>query len=582
MAEVGVLEPNAVVNLEGAVIEGELDLAGRAEEGQAVVHGVGLDTAADGLAGVLVGLGGDREEVAPEGDILGRGLVGVAGGGGEDGVGREHQQAALELGFHGEGDVHGHLVAVEVGVEGGADHGVEADGLAFDEHGLEGLDGEAVEGGCAVEHHRLAAGDLFQDVPDLGLLLLDHLLGGAHGVAEAKLLEAADDEGLEEGEGHLLGQTALVELEVRADDDHGAAGVVHALAEEVLAEAAGLALEHVAEGLEGAPAGAGDGTAVAAVVEDRVNGFLQHALFVAEDDLGRLELKEVLQTVVTVDDAAVEVVEVAGGEATAFERDEGAELRRDDRQHGEDHPLGLGVGGAEALDDLHALGDFLAGLLGAGVLDLLLQLLHEGVKVDALEAVADDLGAHAGLEGVEAILVEGLVVLLLAEELVLLEGGVLGVGHQVVFIVEDALEDGAGEVQDGADAAGVALEEPDVADGNGELDVAHALAADAGLGDLDAAAVADGAFVLDALVLAAGALPVLGGAEDALAEEAVALGAVGAVVDGLGVLDLAVAPAADGLGRGQGDAHRVILRGVGQLEQILARGVGAHVDPPEE
>ena len=341
--------------------------------------------------------------------------------------------------------MHGHLVAVEVGVEGGADHGVEADGLAFDEHGLEGLDGEAVEGGCAVEHHRLAAGDLFQDVPDLGLLLLDHLLGGAHGVAEAKLLEAADDEGLEEGEGHLLGQAALVELEVRAHDDHGAAGVVHALAEEVLAEAAGLALEHVAEGLEGAPAGAGDGTAVAAVVEDRVNGFLQHALFVAEDDLGRLELEEVLQAVVAVDDAAVEVVEVAGGEAAAFERDEGAELRRDDRQHGEDHPLGLGVGGAEALDDLHALGDFLAGLLGAGVLDLLLQLLHEGVKVDALEAVADDLGAHAGLEGVEAILVEGLVVLLLAEELVLLEGSVLGVGHQVVFIVEDALEDGAGE-----------------------------------------------------------------------------------------------------------------------------------------
>ena len=577
LAEVGVLEPDAVVDLEGAVVEGELDLGGGAEEGEAVGDGVGLDAAADGLAGVLVGLGGDGEEVAPEGDVLGRGLVGVAAGGGEDGVGREHEEAALELGLDGEGDVHGHLVAVEVGVEGGADHGVEADGLAFDEDGLEGLDGEAVEGGGAVEHDGLAAGDLLEDVPDLGLLLLDHLLGGAHGVAEAKLLEAADDEGLEEGEGHLLGQAALVELEVGAHDDDGAARVVHALAQEVLAEAAGLALEHVAEGFEGAPAGAGDGAAVAAVVEDRVDGFLEHPLLVAEDDLGGLELEEVLEAVVAVDDAAVEVVEVAGGEAPAFEGDEGAELGRDDGEGLEDHPLGLGAGGAEALDDLHALGDFLAGLLGAGVLDLLLQLLHERVEVDAAEAVADDLGAHAGLEGVEAVFVEGLVVLGLGEELELLEGGVLGVGDEVVLVVEHALEDGAGQVEDGADAAGVALEEPDVAHGHGQVDVAHALAADAREGDLHAAAVADDAFVLDALVLAAGALPVLRGAEDALAEEAVALGAVGAVVDGLGVLHLAVAPGADGVGRGQGDAHRVVLRVRGKLEQILRRGVGAHV-----
>ena len=195
VAVVGVAEPDAVVDVDGAVVEGELDLVGGAEEGQAVADGVGLDAFADGLAGVLVGLGGDGEEVAAQRDVLRRRLVGVAAGGGEDGVGGEHEEAALQLGLDGEGDVHGHLVAVEVGVEGGADHRVEADGLALDEDGLEGLDGEAVEGRRAVEHDGLAAGDLFEDVPDLGLLLLDHLLGGAHGVAEAKLLEAADDEG---------------------------------------------------------------------------------------------------------------------------------------------------------------------------------------------------------------------------------------------------------------------------------------------------------------------------------------------------------------------------------------------------
>jgi hypothetical protein len=46
----------------------------------------------------------------------------------------------------------------------------------------------------------------------------------------------------------------------------------------------------------------------------------------------------------------------------------------------------------------------------------------------------------------------------------------------------------------------------------------HALATDAGEGYFDAAAVADNALVFDALVFSAGALPIPGRTEDALAE----------------------------------------------------------------
>src|SRR5207302_10830854 len=67
-------------------------------------------------------------------------------------------------------------------------------------------------------------------------------------------------------------------------------------------------------------------------------------------------------------------------------------------------------------------------------------------------------------------------------------------------------------------------------------------AADARVGDLHAAAVADDAFVLRPLVLAAGAFPVPLGPEDALAEQTVLLGAVSTVVDGLGLLHLAERP----------------------------------------
>ena len=75
--------------------------------------------------------------------------------------------------------------------------------------------------------------------------------------------------------------------------------------------------------------------------------------------------------------------------------------------------------------------------------------------------------------------------------------------------------------------------------------MAEALAADLGQGDFDAALVADDAAVLHALVLAAEALPVGDGSEDAGAEEAVALGLEGAVVDGFRLGDFAVRPAAD-------------------------------------
>jgi hypothetical protein len=59
--------------------------------------------------------------------------------------------------------------------------------------------------------------------------------------------------------------------------------------------------------------------------------------------------------------------------------------------------------------------------------------------------------------------------------------------------------------------------------------------------------------MLDALVLAAGTLPVLHGTEDALAEQAAFFGLERAVVDGFRILDLALGPGADASGRRQMD-----------------------------
>src|ERR1051326_1121513 len=167
-----------------------------------------------------------------------------------------------------------HLIAVEVRVERGANQRVNLDRLAFDQNGLERLNAEAVERRCAVQKDWVILNDFFEDVPNDGFLLLDHLLGLFDGSAMASLFETVIDERLEQLESHLLGQAALMQLKLRADDDDRTSGVVDALAEQVLAEASLLAFKSVGERLQRAIVGATQHAATASVVEQGVNRFL--------------------------------------------------------------------------------------------------------------------------------------------------------------------------------------------------------------------------------------------------------------------------------------------------------------------
>src|SRR5207248_7882055 len=131
--------------------------------------------------------------------------------------------------------------------------------------------------------------------------------------------------------------------------------------------------------------------------------------------------------------------------------------------------------------------------------------------------------------------------------------------------VEDLLELARSDVEEVADPARDTLEEPDVRDRRGEVDVTHALAAHLLPRHLDAAALADDPLVADALVLPAVALPVAGRPEDALAEEAVPLRLQRAVVDRLGLRDLARRPVANLLARGKADPNRIEIVDVDQV-----------------
>ena len=61
--------------------------------------------------------------------------------------------------------------------------------------------------------------DLFQNIPDLRRLPLDHFLRAPDRVDVAQVFEPANDEGLEKNERHFLRQPALMEFQFRPDDD---------------------------------------------------------------------------------------------------------------------------------------------------------------------------------------------------------------------------------------------------------------------------------------------------------------------------------------------------------------------------
>ena len=315
----------------------------------------------------------------------------------QDVVRGEHQDAGLSLGFGAQRQVDCHLVAVEVGVEGATNQRVKLDCLAFNKLRLERLDAETVQGRCTVQQHGVLGDDLFEDVPDLRTVTLHHALGRLDVLRVVEVNQALHHERLEELQGHLLGQTTLVQLQLRADDDDRTAGVVDALAEEVLAETALLALEHVAQGLQRTVARSGDRTAAAAVVEEAVNSFLKHALLVVDDDLRSTEIKQALEAVVAVDHAAVEVVEVGGREAATVQLDHRAQFRRDHRDGVQHHAERAVVGRQERVDHLEPLqGAGLALALAVG--DDVAQHVRLGLHVEVLKTLLDGLGTHGAFE----------------------------------------------------------------------------------------------------------------------------------------------------------------------------------------
>ena len=246
-----------------------------------------------------------REVVAAHDHIERRRAHGRAVGQLEYVVGREHEHTRFHLRFHGQRYVYSHLVAVEVGVERAARERVELDSPAVDEHRLERLNTQSVQGRRTVQQHGVVFYDFFEHVPHVCIGTLGYALRGLCIVRFALRDEFFYYERLEQLESHFFRHAALIELEFGTYDDNRTTGVVHALTQEVLTESTLFAAEQAREALEIAAGRALYRLAAPTVVYERVDGFLKHALLVANDYIGRAKFHQSAQPIVSVNDPAV-------------------------------------------------------------------------------------------------------------------------------------------------------------------------------------------------------------------------------------------------------------------------------------
>src|SRR4029453_7486847 len=105
-------------------------------------------------------------------------------------------------------------------------------------------------------------------------------------------------------------KSALVQFQLRTHDDNRAARVVHAFSKQVLAKATLFALQRVGQRLQRTVVGATQYASAATVVEQCVYSFLQHTLLISDDDIGRVEFNHLLESIVAVDDAAIQIVQI--------------------------------------------------------------------------------------------------------------------------------------------------------------------------------------------------------------------------------------------------------------------------------
>ena len=183
-----------------------------------------------------------------------------------------------------------HLVTVEVGVERCTSKRMKLNSSSLYQDRLKCLNTKSVKCRSTVKKHRMLFNNCFKYIPYLRLNTFYHSLRTLNIVSNTLINEVLHYEGFEQFYSHFLGKTALINLKFGTNNDNRTAGIVDTLTKKVLSETSLLTLKHIGKRLKSSVAGACYRSSAAAVVNQCVNSFLEHSLFVSYDNFGCLKL----------------------------------------------------------------------------------------------------------------------------------------------------------------------------------------------------------------------------------------------------------------------------------------------------
>ena len=459
--------------------------------------------------------------------------------GGQNVVDGEHKGSGFGLCFYGQRQMACHLVAIEVGVVAWAYQRVQT-----------------MQGRCTVQEYRMFLDYISKDIPyfrsQLIYLLACHLEVGSHASGN----QFMHDERFEEFDSHFLWQAALVHLQFWSDYNYGTAGVVHTLTKKVLTETALLTFQHVGEGLERAVARSGYRSSAAAVIDNGIHSFLEHTLFISYDDFRSTQFEKSLQTVISVDNTAIEIVQVGGSETAAIELNHWTQFRRNNRQHGENHPFRSVLGLDERFYFFQTTDAANLTLTASGS-DVFLKCRFHLVKIQFFQQGLDGFCPHACLEGTFTIFLNRLLIFLFIHNLLFYQLGFAWIQYDVRCKVEYTFQLAWRNIEDQSDTGWNSLKVPDMGYRACQLNMPHTFTTYFGAGYFDAALVADGASVTHFLIFSAFAFPVFGRSENLFTEKTILLRFEGSVVNGFRFCYFTMGPFQNLLRGGDADLHGI-------------------------
>ncbi len=459
----------------------------------------------------------------------------------QDVVGRHHQRTRFKLGFQRQRYVNCHLVTIEVGVVCRTNQRVQLDSFTFDQYRFKCLNTQTVQSRCTVQQYRVFADNFIQDIPNHRFFTLNHFLGRFNGGSKTTQFQLAVDEWFEQLQCHFLRQTALMQTQVWTYGDYRTTGVVNTLTEQVLTETTLFTFDHVGQRFQRTLVRTSNCTTATTVIQQGINRFLQHTFFVTYDDIRRSQIQQTFQTVVTVDHATVQIVQIRRCETTAIQRNQRTQIWRQNRQNRQDHPLRLVARLNERFQQFDTLGQLFTFGFRVGFVQLFTQRFTFLLQIHAFQQGLNSFGAHFRVEFITELF-QRVKILLFSQDLATLEVGHAAFDNYIRFEVQHAFDITQRHIQQQADTGRQRLQEPNVRGRRSQFNVTHTLTAYFSLRDFNATLLTNHTTVLQTLVLTAQAFVIFYWPKDTGTEKTVTLRFERTVVDGFRLFNFTERP----------------------------------------